>query len=57
MVAGVIKMNRSELMVLYGGSVKSVNVKGFTERSNIDGVLVGGASLDAQEFIKIIENA
>jgi triosephosphate isomerase len=43
--------------VLYGGSVVSGNVKEFTQMSNIDGVLVGGASLDAQEFYKIIQNA
>jgi len=56
-VAGVIKTARVDLSVLYGGSVKSTNVKSFTEKSNIDGVLVGGASLDAEEFIKIIQNA
>jgi len=43
--------------VLYGGSVTGDNVKNFTEQKNIDGVLVGGASLEASEFIKIIENA
>ncbi|MCL6096796.1 MAG: triose-phosphate isomerase [Patescibacteria group bacterium] len=43
--------------VLYGGSVTSQNVKSFTGMENIDGVLVGGASLDAEEFIKIIHNA
>ena len=56
-VAKAIKADRSNLQVLYGGSVKSVNVKSFTERPNIDGVLVGGASLEAEEFIKIIQNA
>lgn len=43
--------------VLYGGSVNAGNVKEFTVKENIDGVLVGSASLDAQEFIKIIQNA
>jgi len=57
MTAGAIKASRGDLMVLYGGSVKSGNVKSFTDKPSIDGVLVGGASLDAQEFIKIIENA
>jgi triosephosphate isomerase len=56
-VAGAIKTTRADLTVLYGGSVKSANVRGFTDKPNIDGVLVGGASLDAEEFIKIIENA
>jgi triosephosphate isomerase (TIM) len=56
-VAAAIKSTRADLMVLYGGSVKSTNVKSFTEKSNIDGVLVGGASLEAEELLKVIENA
>jgi triosephosphate isomerase len=56
-VAGAIKEGRNDLQVLYGGSVKSTNVKSFTEKSNIDGVLVGGASLEAEELLKIIQNA
>jgi triosephosphate isomerase (TIM) len=56
-VAGAIKTIRTDLAVLYGGSVKSGNVRSFTEKPNIDGVLVGGASLDAEELLKIIENA
>jgi triosephosphate isomerase (TIM) len=43
--------------ILYGGSVTSQNVSGFTKEEFIKGVLVGGASLDPLEFIKIIENA
>ncbi len=43
--------------VLYGGSVTSANVKDFTLESSLSGVLVGGASLEAEEFIKIIKNA
>lgn len=43
----------SELEVLYGGSVNSSNAKGFITQENISGVLVGNASLDAEEFIKI----
>ena len=45
------------MTVLYGGSVTSKNIKGFTQMPNIDGALVGGASLDAQEFYAIIQNA
>ena len=41
--------------ILYGGSVDSKNVVGFTKEKEIDGVLVGGASLKAEEFIKIVE--
>ena len=36
--------------ILYGGSVKANNVAGFLRSSEVDGVLVGGASLDAEEF-------
>ncbi len=43
----------SELEVIYGGSVDSGNVLGFVTQEQISGVLVGNASLDAQEFIKI----
>lgn len=43
------------LAVLYGGSVSSQNVTGFIDQENIDGVLVGNASLNPQEFIKIIQ--
>ena len=39
--------------ILYGGSVKSVNIAGFMKRDNIDGALVGGASLDVDEFVAI----
>lgn len=48
---------KGSFKVLYGGSVNSANIKNFTSQSNIDGVLVGGASLEAEEFIKIIQNA
>lgn len=36
--------------ILYGGSVKANNVAGFLQSPEVDGVLVGGASLDAEEF-------
>ena len=36
--------------VLYGGSVKAANVAGIMEKADIDGALVGGASLQADEF-------
>lgn len=39
--------------ILYGGSVKSSNIKELMDMPEIDGALVGGASLDAQEFAKI----
>jgi triosephosphate isomerase len=39
--------------VLYGGSVKSSNIASIMDQPDIDGALVGGASLDADEFVKI----
>jgi len=39
--------------ILYGGSVKPSNVEKYAKRPEIDGVLVGGASIRATEFIKI----
>ncbi|HET9321421.1 MAG TPA: triose-phosphate isomerase [Bryobacteraceae bacterium] len=40
--------------ILYGGSVKPDNVKSLMAQSEIDGVLVGGASLDPVSFAKIV---
>jgi triosephosphate isomerase len=40
--------------ILYGGSVKSDNIVGFMKCPDVDGVLVGGASLDVDEFAKIV---
>jgi triosephosphate isomerase len=39
--------------ILYGGSVKSSNVAGIMAESDVDGALVGGASLDGDEFAKL----
>ncbi|NQW06227.1 MAG: triose-phosphate isomerase [SAR202 cluster bacterium] len=39
--------------ILYGGSVKSSNIVEIMKEEDIDGVLVGGASLDPEEFAKI----
>lgn len=38
------------IRILYGGSVKAANVAGIMEKSDVDGCLVGGASLQADEF-------
>jgi len=40
--------------VLYGGSVSEKNIAAFMEKDNIDGVLVGGASLSAESFLNIV---
>ena len=42
------------VIIQYGGSVKSSNSKELFETSDIDGALVGGASLKAEEFAKIV---
>jgi triosephosphate isomerase (TIM) len=39
--------------ILYGGSVKSANIAPIMEQPDIDGALVGGASIDAEEFVRI----
>lgn len=56
--ANVVAKNlkqKTNLEVLYGGSVSAENVKDFVRQENINGVLVGGASLDATEFVKIVK--
>jgi triosephosphate isomerase len=40
--------------ILYGGSVKAENIAGFLNESDVDGALVGGASLDVTEFAGIV---
>ncbi len=44
-----------KIRILYGGSVKPSNAKEILSEDNIDGVLVGGASLDPEGFIEIIK--
>ncbi len=43
--------------ILYGGSVKSSNVSEITAQPDVDGALVGGASLDGTEFANLAANA
>ncbi|MGC9489711.1 MAG: triose-phosphate isomerase [Thermovirgaceae bacterium] len=43
--------------ILYGGSVKPENARELLSQKNIDGVLVGGASLDPESFLQITEAA
>lgn len=40
--------------ILYGGSVKAANIASFMREPNLDGALVGGASLDVAEFASIV---
>jgi len=44
-----------DLRILYGGSVTSANIAEFISHPEIDGALVGGASLKAEEFVSIVE--
>ena len=46
----------SGLRILYGGSVKASNAREILATANVKGALVGGASLDAEEFWRIIES-
>jgi len=46
-----------EMRILYGGSVSSANAAEFMQQPEIDGALVGGASLKAGEFINIVSQA
>jgi triosephosphate isomerase (TIM) len=46
-----------QLRILYGGSVKPDNIQGLMRESEIDGTLVGGASLDPESFAQIAKAA
>ncbi len=54
-VKGVFKQAAEDLRILYGGSAKASNIAGFVSQSDIDGALVGGASLKADEFTGMVE--
>ncbi|MFZ5995605.1 MAG: triose-phosphate isomerase [Thermodesulfobacteriota bacterium] len=56
LLEGLFEKNiASDLRILYGGSVKVGNVDGLMAQPDIDGVLVGGASLEADSFLRIIK--
>ena len=46
-----------DIQILYGGSVNPENIESFLSEGKMDGALVGGASLDAEKFGKMIEIA
>jgi len=48
---------KRQLRVIYGGSVDAGNVGAFVRQENTHGILVGGASLNAETFSEIIKNA
>ncbi|MEV5242219.1 triose-phosphate isomerase [Streptomyces cinnamoneus] len=43
-----------KVRIQYGGSVKSGNIAAIMAQPDVDGALIGGASLDAEEFVKIV---
>jgi triosephosphate isomerase len=45
----------AEVRIQYGGSVKPDNIKGIISQPDVDGALVGGASLKAESFIQIVK--
>lgn len=54
-IHALIREKAGKFPILYGGSVKASNAKEIMHLQNVDGVLVGGASLKAEEFIRIAE--
>jgi triosephosphate isomerase len=46
-----------KVRILYGGSVTPANFEGFVQQPNIDGALVGGASLDPEAFAQMARMA
>jgi triosephosphate isomerase len=56
LIAGLYSTGVAEETVIqYGGSVKPANAAELMSRANIDGLLVGGASLEADSFVKIVK--
>ena len=51
------KGNANKMRILYGGSVKPNNAKEFLSLPDVDGALIGGASLKVEDFIAIAKNA
>ena len=44
------------MLILYGGSVKPENIHGYMENKDVDGALVGGASLKVDSFEALLKN-
>jgi len=56
-IAQKLKEKYPMLQVLYGGSITLENAKAFLQQQNLDGLLVGMASLNPNEFLKIVKIA
>ena len=50
------KIASQKIQILYGGSVKPNNIHDYLEAEDVDGALVGGASLKAESFQALVEN-
>lgn len=51
------KANANKMRILYGGSVKPSNAKEFLSLPDVDGALIGGASLKVEDFMAIAKNS
>lgn len=57
-IAGLYSQDVADAVrIQYGGSVKPANIKELMAQSDIDGALVGGASLEAESFLQLLEAA
>ena len=55
LIAGINRNDADRLSVLYGGSVSENNAKALFAMPDVDGGLVGGASLNAKQFVEIVK--
>lgn len=56
-LAGIAGAVADEVNILYGGSVKADNIAELMAQPDVDGALVGGASLDPDGFAQLVQNA
>lgn len=56
-IRGKLTQNAEKTIILYGGSVKPDNIDSLLRKENIDGALVGGASLKSQDFKALCTSA
>ena len=54
---GLFGKDADNIRIIYGGSVNQDNLNYILSTKNVNGTLVGGASLDADAFIQLIEKA
>jgi triosephosphate isomerase len=57
LIAGRSAFTAERVRIQYGGSVKPENARELMSQPDIDGALVGGASLDARSFAQIVKAA